>query len=116
VTRSAPASPAAKYLDTDASVSEWLAGVRKTKRIALDTEGASFHRFVDRIYLLQLSTDDRHAIIDPLPIKSPGGLGALVEDRKIAVVFADAASDLRRPPSAPAPDRVAPKSPRHGQY
>lgn len=74
---------------------EWLAGVRKAKRIALDTEGASFHRFVDRIYLLQLSTDDRHAIIDPLSIKSPGGLGALVEDSKIEVVFHDADYDLR---------------------
>ena len=76
-------------------MAEWLAGVRKTKRIALDTEGASFHKFVDRIYLLQLSTDDRHAIIDPLPIQSPGGLGALVEDPKIEVVFHDADYDLR---------------------
>ena len=31
---------------------------RRRKELALDTEGASFHRFVDRIYLLQLSTRD----------------------------------------------------------
>jgi ribonuclease D len=85
----------ATYLDTDAAVAAWLAGIKSAKRIALDTEGASFHRFIDRIYLLQLSTDDRHAIIDPLPIGKPSLLGALVEDPKVEIVFHDADYDLR---------------------
>ncbi len=88
------ASPAA-YLDSDPSVRDWLASVRKASRIALDTEGASFHRFVDRIYLLQLSTADRHAIIDPLPISKPALLGEIVEDPNVEVVFHDADYDLR---------------------
>jgi ribonuclease D len=88
-------SPAAAYLDTDAAVREWLASVRKAPVLALDTEGASFHRFVDRIYLLQLSTRDRHAIIDPLPIASPSLLGEIVEDPDIEIVFHDADYDLR---------------------
>lgn len=88
-------TPAATYLDTDATVAEWLASVRKARRIALDTEGASFHRFIDRVYLLQLSTDDRHAIIDPLPIAAPAVLGAIVEDPKVEIVFHDADYDLR---------------------
>ena len=88
-------TPAATYLDTDRTVSEWLAGVRSAPRLALDTEGASFHRFVDRIYLLQLSTDDRHAIIDPLPIAKPETLGAVIEDPKVEIVFHDADYDLR---------------------
>ena len=41
----------------------------------MDTEGASFHRFVDRIYLLQLSTRERTAIIDPLAVVRLEGLG-----------------------------------------
>jgi ribonuclease D len=63
--------------------------------LALDTEGASFHRFLDRIYLLQLSTREKSAIIDPLPIGSPAKLGALLESKKVEVVFHDADYDLR---------------------
>jgi ribonuclease D len=91
----APSKPSAIYLDTDAAVTEWLAGASKTKRLALDTEGASFHRFIDRIYLLQLSTDTQHAVIDPLPITSPALLGAMIEDPAIEIVFHDADYDLR---------------------
>jgi len=61
----------------------------------LDTEGASFHRFVDRIYLLQLSTRERTAIIDPIPIGKPPGLGRILEDPGIEIVFHDADYDLR---------------------
>lgn len=90
----APA-PSAAYLDSDVAVEQWLTGVRRTAILALDTEGASFHRFVDRIYLIQLSTRDRHAIIDPLPIGAPAGLGALMEDPAVEIVFHDADYDLR---------------------
>lgn len=87
--------PTATYLDTDAAVGQWLASIRKSAILALDTEGASFHRFVDRIYLLQLSTRDSHAIIDPLPIASPAALGEIVQDPKVEIVFHDADYDLR---------------------
>ena len=65
------------------------------RTLALDTEGASFHRFVDRIYLLQLSTPHHEAVIDPLPIGTPSRLGALLEDRAVEVVLHDADYDLR---------------------
>jgi ribonuclease D len=83
------------YLDTAESVDRFLAELGKPTAIAIDTEGASFHRFVDRIYLLQLSTETRHAVIDPLPIGTPERLGKLLEDRKVEVVLHDADYDLR---------------------
>ena len=83
------------YLDTVAAVEKFTSEIARAREIALDTEGASFHRFVDRIYLLQLSTRDRHAVIDPLPIGAPAGLGALLEDPAVEVVFHDADYDLR---------------------
>lgn len=89
------ASPAATYLDTDEAVGSWLASVRRTPILALDTEGASFHRFVDQIYLLQLSTRDAHAVIDPLPIASPAALGELLADPQVEIVFHDADYHLR---------------------
>jgi ribonuclease D len=85
----------ALYLDTSEQVDRFLDDISGAKEIALDTEGASFHRFLDRIYLLQLSTPDRSAIIDPLPIGSPERLGALLEDKSVEVVFHDADYDLR---------------------
>ncbi|MHB8839831.1 MAG: ribonuclease D, partial [Gemmatimonadaceae bacterium] len=89
------AAPAVRYLDSNVAVGKFLEGIRGTPILALDTEGASFHRFIDRIYLLQLSTRDVHAIIDPLPIAAPAALGALLEDPKVEVVFHDADYDLR---------------------
>jgi ribonuclease D len=83
------------YLDTAAAVEQFTTEIAGAREIALDTEGASFHRFVDRIYLLQLSTRERHAVIDPLPIGAPGGLGALMEDPAVQIVFHDADYDLR---------------------
>jgi ribonuclease D len=83
------------YLDTAATVDTFFDGIAGTSVLALDTEGASFHRFVDRIYLLQLSTREKTAIVDPIPIGRPSGLGRLLEDPKVEIVFHDADYDLR---------------------
>ncbi len=85
----------AVYLDNSEEVDRFLTEISSVAELALDTEGASFHRFLDRIYLLQVSTRDRSAIIDPLPIGSPAGLGALLESKSVEVVFHDADYDLR---------------------
>lgn len=83
------------YLDTVDAVDQFLANLSPVRAIALDTEGASFHRFVDRIYLLQMSTDRHEAVIDPLPIGKPSRLGALIEDPQVEIVLHDADYDLR---------------------
>src|SRR5438128_5863485 len=85
----------AQYLDRSSEVDRFLNEISDVTELALDTEGASFHRFVDRIYLLQLSTRDRSAIIDPLPIGTPEELGTLLESPRAEVVFHDADYDLR---------------------
>src|SRR5689334_8939921 len=83
------------YLDTAPDTSRFLRSIADVDLLAIDTEGASFHRFIDRIYLLQLSTRDSSAIIDPLPIGVPAELGTLLEDPKVEIVFHDADYDLR---------------------
>jgi ribonuclease D len=85
----------AEYLDTPDAVSRWMTSIGGSKLVAIDTEGASFHRFVDRIYLLQISTRQRTAVVDPLPIGVPTALGAFVEDPSVEIVFHDADYDLR---------------------
>ncbi len=64
-------------------------------RIALDTEAASFHRYVDRVYLIQVSSDRETALVDPLAIDDLSPLGNLLADPRLEVVFHDADYDLR---------------------
>src|SRR5215210_2914486 len=85
----------ALYLDNPEDVDRFLTEISDITELAIDTEGASFHRFLDRIYLLQLSTRERSAIIDPLPIGSPQKLGRLLESPTVEIVFHDADYDLR---------------------
>src|SRR6476620_3466707 len=88
-------SEALLYIDTQDGADDFLADISGVREIAVDTEGASFHRFIDRIYLLQLSTRERSAIIDPLPIGMPKALGDILQDPDVEVVFHDADYDLR---------------------
>ncbi len=83
------------YLDTQDDVEKFTRTIQHTTQLALDTEGASFHRFVDRVYLLQLSTREQSAVIDPLPTGKLEALGTLVEDPSVEVIFHDADYDLR---------------------
>ncbi len=63
--------------------------------LAIDTEAASFHRYLDRIYLIQLSTRDLTAVIDPLGVGSLDPIGSLLADPSVEKVFHDADYDLR---------------------
>jgi ribonuclease D len=83
------------YIDSPDAAARLFESIADTRAIAVDTEGASFHRFVDRIYLLQLSTEEVTAVLDPLAIGRPERLGALLEDPAVEVVFHDADYDLR---------------------
>lgn len=83
------------YIDSADAAQAFAESIGATKSIAVDTEGASFHRYVDRIYLLQLSTSSRHAIIDPLRVEPPTALRGLLQAREVEVVFHDADYDLR---------------------
>ena len=64
-------------------------------RIAIDTEAASFHRYVDRVYLVQISSDSEDALVDPLAVDELSPIGSLLADPAVEVVFHDADYDLR---------------------
>lgn len=83
------------YLDTPRQVELFLDDISGVREIALDTEGASFHRFIDRIYLLQITTRERSAVIDPIPIGAPARLREMLEDPAVEIVLHDADYDLR---------------------
>ena len=83
------------YVTTSDALAELIAAARREPRIAVDTEAASFHRYRDRIYLVQVSTQDRTALIDPLALADLAPLGPLLADPGIEKVFHDADYDLR---------------------
>jgi len=83
------------YLDTAERAASFMDSITGVRELAIDTEGASFHRFVDRIYLLQLSTEHHSAIFDPLLAGVLPKLGSMIEDREVEVIFHDADYDLR---------------------
>jgi ribonuclease D len=86
-----------QLLDKPADATRRLAEIASVRELAVDTEGASFHRFVDRVYLLQIGTRDRSLIVDPLTVSrdAMAPFGALLESRDVQVVFHDADYDLR---------------------
>jgi ribonuclease D len=82
-------------IQTQSDLERMFARLRKEPLIALDTEAASFHRFRDRVYLLQLSSRQETAVIDPLTIVSLDPLGEVLADPEVEIVFHDADYDLR---------------------
>jgi ribonuclease D len=67
----------------------------KRSRVAVDTEAASFHRYVDRVYLIQLSSDRETALVDPLAVDDLTPLGDILARADIEIIFHDADYDLR---------------------
>ena len=72
-----------------------FARLRTAPLLAVDTEAASFHRYTDRVYLLQVSSRDETAIVDPLAVQSLAPLADVLADPAIEIVFHDADYDLR---------------------
>jgi ribonuclease D len=72
-----------------------VARLAKQSQVAFDTEAASFHRYVDRVYLVQVSAGKETALVDPLAIDDLSPLGDILADPAIEIVFHDADYDLR---------------------
>ena len=85
------------YIDTAPELAAFATAVRRELRVGVDTEAASFHRYRDRIYLLQISSPTQTALIDPVAVSAPdlAPLGALLADPQLEKTFHDADYDLR---------------------
>lgn len=87
--------PHPSRIDTQTAFETLLAELGREPLLAVDTEAASFHRYHDRVYLLQLSSRTRTAVVDPLAVTDLTPLGQLLADPGVEVVFHDADYDLR---------------------
>jgi ribonuclease D len=82
-------------IESQADLETLFGRLRRAPLLAVDTEAASFHRFNDRVYLLQISSRDETAIVDPLAVQSLTPLADVLADPAVEVVFHDADYDLR---------------------
>ena len=83
------------YIQTPEALAEAMAALEREPLVAVDTEAASFHRYHDRIFLIQLSSPSRTEIIDPLAVADLSPVGRLLANQKIEKIFHDADYDLR---------------------
>ena len=88
-------SPGVSLIQSQAELGSLFARLRGAPLLAVDTEAASFHRFTDRVYLLQISSREETAIVDPLAVESLAPLGEVLADPAVETVFHDADYDLR---------------------
>ncbi len=83
------------YIRTPEALAEAIAALSREPLVAADTEAASFHRYHDRIFLIQLSSPSRTEIIDPLAVADLSPVGRLLADTQVEKIFHDADYDLR---------------------
>jgi len=83
------------YIRTPQALADAVAALSTEPLVAADTEAASFHRYRDRIFLIQLASPSRTEIIDPLALTDLSPVGALLADSTVEKIFHDADYDLR---------------------
>ena len=86
---------AVPLIQTPAELAALFTRLQGQPLLAVDTEAASFHRYTDRVYLLQVSSRTETAVVDPLATGGLGPLGEVLADPGVEVVFHDADYDLR---------------------
>jgi ribonuclease D len=90
-----PDSASLLHLETNDAAAGFFSEIKDEPLVAVDTEAASFHRYIDRTYLLQVSTRKLTAVIDPLTVTELGPLGRMMESPGTEIIFHDADYDLR---------------------
>ena len=90
---SSPTKPL--LVSDDASFKNLIDELRNERSVAVDTEAASYHRYVDRVYLVQISSPTVTAIVDPLAVRNLKPLGKMLSDPEVEILFHDGDYDLR---------------------
>lgn len=82
-------------ITSSAELQQLMAELRREPVLAIDTEASSFHRYHERICLVQLSTRSRTWLVDPLVVTDMTPLVSALADPAVEWVIHDADFDLR---------------------
>lgn len=84
-----------EYIERPERLASLVEELRGEPLLGVDTEAAGYHRFFDRMSLVQLSTRTANYLIDPFEAGDLAPLGALFHDPAVEKIFHDADYDLR---------------------
>jgi ribonuclease D len=82
-------------IDTPEALRELAQTLRAEPLLGVDTEAAGYHRYFDRLSLLQVSSRTQNWLVDPLAVEDLSPLKDVLEDPAIEKIFHDADYDLR---------------------
>ena len=83
------------YVETADQARRVEESLRRAASVAVDCEAAGFHRYSDRLCLVQLSTPEHTFVLDPLALDPAPHLQRFLEDPRRRTVMHGAAYDLR---------------------
>ncbi len=84
-----------EYIETADGLRAMVDRLRGEPLIGVDTEAAGYHRYLDQLSLIQLSSREENFLVDPFAVEALSPLGELLADPAIETVFHDADYDLR---------------------
>ena len=84
-----------EYIDSPEQLARVVQRLAAEPLLGVDTEAAGYHRYLDRISLVQISSRTDNFLVDPLALEDLSPLAPLLSDREIEKIFHDADYDLR---------------------
>ena len=84
-----------RYIERSQDLSSVHGALEDAGRVALDCEAAGYHRYSDRLCLIQLTAGNATFLIDPLAVDPEPVLGPALRDEKIEVLMHGADYDVR---------------------
>jgi len=84
-----------EYIESPEQLRALVDRLRGEPLLGADTEAAGYHRFFDRLSLVQLSTRGANYLIDPFGAGDLQPLAALFQDPAVEKIFHDADYDVR---------------------
>ncbi|TGL56288.1 ribonuclease D [Leptospira ognonensis] len=82
-------------VDTPKALELALINLRQSKILSIDTESSGYYTYYPRVCLIQINSNGKNYLVDPLKISDLKGLGPLFEDEKILKIFHSAQDDIR---------------------
>ena len=84
-----------RLISDPASLQELGEGLTGESRVAVDLEAAGFHRYSDRVCLLQVSSGDQDFVVDTLAVDPSDALRGPLESPTVTVLLHGGDYDLR---------------------
>lgn len=86
--------PPPELVQTPAALADLINQLERVDYLAVDTESNSLHAYQEEVCLMQFSTKDRDALVDPLALDDLSPLGPLLADASIEKILHAAEYDV----------------------